>query len=277
MSCVSISSMYRFWPAVFGVTVFFPNDRVRPCSNMPRGDSCGSSVATRISDFTSALESNRPCRVRWLYSSTIRTAWSTLSCSPSTVKRVSCSVVRTCSESSSSRIFSSRVPKKGSIFPVMCIVRLIHLEGCSALRNGCPMGVPLKISNCCEALVAQSLLTVLLGQRKRGQTPFNVTHPRPPVKLHPCNKCSAGRVRESCGFSLCLLLFSISSDAFRVSSFDFRRSPKTCPSHPKFRARYSCDLITCPLVRQSYGRKPRLRQNSSCSVEILGGHFMREG
>src|SRR6266852_3062923 len=64
MSCFSISSMYRFWLAFFGVTTFLPNDRVRGCSNIPRGDSCGSSVATRSSDFTSALESTRPCRVR---------------------------------------------------------------------------------------------------------------------------------------------------------------------------------------------------------------------
>jgi len=151
MACLSISPMYRFWPAVFGVNVFFPNERVRPCSNMVRGDSCGSSVATRSSAFTSALESNRPCRVRWLYSSTMRTAWSTPSCSPSTVNRVSCRLVRTWSESSSKRRFSSRVPKKGSIFPVMCIVRLIQLEGCSALRNGWPMGVPQNISGCVAA------------------------------------------------------------------------------------------------------------------------------
>jgi hypothetical protein len=66
--------MYRRWLAFFGVTCFFPNDRVRAGSNIPRGDSCGSSVATRMSDFTSVLESARPCLVKWLYSSTIFTA-----------------------------------------------------------------------------------------------------------------------------------------------------------------------------------------------------------
>src|SRR5216684_6067562 len=119
MSCFSISSMYRFWLAFFGVTTFLPNDRARPCSNIARGDSCGSSVATRINDFTSALVSARPCRVRWLYSSMIFTAWSTLSCLPSMVSRVSFKCVRTCSASSSRRTFSSRVPKKGSICPEM--------------------------------------------------------------------------------------------------------------------------------------------------------------
>src|SRR6266852_6401842 len=119
MSCFSISSMYRFWLAFFGVTTFLPNDRARPCSNIARGDSCGSSVATRISDFTSALVSARPCRVRWLYSSMIFTAWSTLSCLPSIVNLVSLKCVRTCSASSSKRTFSSRVPKKGSIWPDM--------------------------------------------------------------------------------------------------------------------------------------------------------------
>jgi len=34
---------------------------------------------------------------------------------------------------------------------------------------------------------------VLLGQRKRGQTPFNVAHHRPPVKLHACNNCRSAK------------------------------------------------------------------------------------
>jgi hypothetical protein len=44
------------------------------------------------------------------------------------------------------RMSSSRVPKKGSIFPEMCIVRFIHLGGCAAVRNGWPMRFLLEIS-----------------------------------------------------------------------------------------------------------------------------------
>src|SRR5579885_696238 len=59
----SISSMYWRLFALFGVTTFFPNVRWRPGSNIPRGDSWGRSVATRIRLLTSSLESARPRRV----------------------------------------------------------------------------------------------------------------------------------------------------------------------------------------------------------------------
>src|SRR4029077_10546813 len=52
----------------------------------------------------------------------------TACCSPSIVSFESCRWVRTCNESSSRRTFSSSVPKNGSIFPAMCIVRLMHVE-----------------------------------------------------------------------------------------------------------------------------------------------------
>ena len=110
---------HDFSIALFGMTFFLPNARGCPGSNIPRGEVCGSSVATRISDFTSALERERPPRVRWLYSSKMRTACSTLSCSPSMVKLLSCNCVRTRSSDSSRRRFSSSVPKRGSIFPDM--------------------------------------------------------------------------------------------------------------------------------------------------------------
>ena len=57
----------------------------------------------------------------------------------------------------------------------------------------------------------------------------------------------------------------------------FSLSPLPCPSPLNSPDRYSCPLITCPLVRQSYGRNSRLRENSYCSVENLSRHFMREG
>src|ERR1700751_4317708 len=56
------------------------------------------------------------------------------------VSLVSCKSVRTCRDSSRKRTFSSRVPTKGSIFPAMCIVRLIHEGLCDVLSlAGFPM------------------------------------------------------------------------------------------------------------------------------------------
>src|SRR5215467_9793602 len=103
---------------------------------MPRGDSCGASSTTRMRDFTSSPVNCRPWPAAWLYSSTMRTACSTFSWPPSMVSVSLCKCVRTRSASSRNRMFSSRVPKKGSIFPAMCIVRLIHVEGWCADWSG---------------------------------------------------------------------------------------------------------------------------------------------
>jgi len=99
---------------------------------------------TRISDFTSVLESIRPCRVSGC--TPLRSAPPGPRCLLALHRQsVSCRFVRTCSEFSSSRRFSSRVPKKGSIFPVMCIVRLSSWKVALSYGTGGD-GSPLKIS-----------------------------------------------------------------------------------------------------------------------------------
>jgi len=134
--------MYRFWPAVF-VLPFLPNDRVRPCSNMPRGDSCGSpwprASATHLRARSIRRAASGGC-------TPLRSAPPGPRCParppPSIACRADCAYLQRVSPAAAD---SRPGCQRRFNFPGKCvIVRLIQLEGCSVVRNGWPMGVPLK-------------------------------------------------------------------------------------------------------------------------------------
>src|SRR5258708_6833046 len=91
----------------------------------------------------------------------------------------SCRWVRTCNVFSSRRTFSSRVPKNGSSFPAMCMVRFIHVEDFSgeATAAGFPMA---GIDACAANRLTASRSPIVLVPSDPTSTAFQVR--RPPTR-----------------------------------------------------------------------------------------------
>ena len=156
-------------------------------------------------------------------------------------------------------MFSSRVPKKGSSFPVMCTLRFIQLEGSDGARYGWPMD-----SSCKSAAFAH----------QTGETTFNLAHPSLLFKLHPCKSRSGPRRPCSVIPTEATTPLVVPPSRDRGNQFLIQLSERpnsrvrfpACTSNSVFRAKDSISRINWLLVRANYLRRYLFPRNSRLSA-----------